>query len=179
MNIHCCLNCSIYVFLWNSRENMTDSLCINQVLVQILWQWTRASFFRFRFWQWSGKKQKQMPKKKSQNKKRRSSGQKINWYLVLQSLFKLFVIYKFFVCLTVSFFVYLSQSSFVYLFQDKTEVRVFEVENAGENEKIVEISTGPKGSKKYLTCFMLILREFVGAAGRVQACTKITYGNSQ
>lgn len=118
-------------------------------------------------------------KKKMQNKKRRSSGQKINWYLVLQSLFKLFVIYKFFVCLTVSFFVYLSQSSFVYLFQDKTEVRVFEVENGGENEKIVEISTGPKGSKKYLTCFMLILREFVGAAGRVQACTKITYGNSQ
>ena len=111
-------------------------------------------------------------KKKSQNKKRRSSGQKINLYLVLQSLFKLFVIYKFFVCLTVTFFVYLSQSSFVYLFQDKTEVRVFEVENAGENEKIVEISTGPKGSKKYLTCFMLILREFVGAAGRVQACTK-------
>ena len=110
--------------------------------------------------------------KKSQNKKRRSSGQKINLYLVLQSLFKLFVIYKFFVCLTVTFFVYLSQSSFVYLFQDKTEVRVFEVENAGENEKIVEISTGPKGSKKYLTCFMLILREFVGAAGRVQACTE-------
>lgn len=29
--------------------------------------------------------------------------------------------------------------------KDKTEVRVFEVENAGENEKIVEISTGPKG----------------------------------
>ena len=95
--------------------------------------------------------------KKSQNKKRRLSGQKINWYLVLQSLFKLFVIYK--------FFVYLSQSSFVCLFQDKTEVRVFEVENAGENEKIVEISTGPKGSKKYVTCFILILREFVVAEG--------------
>ena len=85
--------------------------------------------------------------------------------MVLKSVFKIFVIYGFFVCLTVSFFVYLSQSSFVCLFQDKTEVRVFEVENAGENEKIVEISTGPKGSKKYLTCFMLILREFVGAAG--------------
>ena len=99
--------------------------------------------------------------------------------MVLQSLFKLFIIYGFFVCLTVSFFVYLSESSFVCLFQDKTEVRVFEVENAGENEKIVEISTGPKGSKKYLTCFMLILREFVGAAGRVQACTKITDSNSQ
>lgn len=63
------------------------------------------------------------------------------------------------------FFVYFSQSSFVCLFQDKTEVRVFEVENAGDNEKIVEISTGPKGSKKYLTCFILILREFVGAEG--------------
>lgn len=75
----------------------------------------------------------------------------------------------FFVCLTVSFFVYLSQSSFVCLFQDKTEVQVFEVENAGENEKMVEISTGPKGRKKYLTCFMLILREFVGTAGRVHA----------
>ena len=69
--------------------------------------------------------------------------------MVLKSVFKIFVIYGFFVCLTVSFFAYLSQSSFVCLFQDKTEVRVFEVENAGENEKIVEISTGPKGSKKY------------------------------
>lgn len=59
----------------------------------------------------------------------------------------------------------MTKSSFVCLFQDKTEVRVFEVENAGDNEKIVEISTGPKGSKKYLTCFILILREFVGAEG--------------
>ena len=99
--------------------------------------------------------------------------------MVLKSVFKIFVIHGFFVCVTVSFFVYLSQSSFVCLFQDMTEVRVFEVENAGENEKIVEISTGPKGNKKYLTYFMLILREFVGAEGRVQACTKITYSNSQ
>ena len=50
-----------------------------------------------------------------------------------------------FICLSLLLFVCL----FVCLFQDKTEVRVFEVENAGENEKIVEISTGPKGSKKY------------------------------
>lgn len=85
--------------------------------------------------------------------------------MVLKSVFKIFVTYGFFFSLTVSFFVYLSQSSFICLFQDKTEVRVFEVENAGENEKIVEISTGPKGSKKYLTCFILILREFVGAEG--------------
>ena len=87
--------------------------------------------------------------------------------MVLQSLFKLFVIYEFFVCLTVSFFLFicLSLLLFVCLFQDKTEVRVFEVENAGKNEKIVEISTGPKGSKKYLTCFMLFLREFAVAEG--------------
>lgn len=84
-----------------------------------------------------------------------------------------------FVSLLVFLFICLSLLLFVCLFQDKTEVRVFEVENAGENEKIVEISTGPKGSKKYLTCFMLILREFVGAAGQVQACTKITDSNSQ
>ena len=71
-----------------------------------------------------------------------------DWLIfVLKSVFKIFVTYGFFVSLTVSFFVYLSQSSFICLFQDKTEVRVFEVENAGENEKIVEISTGPKGSK--------------------------------
>ena len=81
----------------------------------------------------------------------------------------------FFVCLTVNFCVYLSQSSFVCLFQDKTEVQVFEVENAGENEKIVEISTGPKGRKKYLTCFMLIYGSLlVLRAGCMQACTKIT-----
>ena len=30
--------------------------------------------------------------------------------------------------------------------QDDTEVKVFEDENTGENEKIVEISTGPRGS---------------------------------
>lgn len=111
-----------------------------------------------------GKSKSKCQKKKSKQK-RRLSGQNINWYLVLKSVFKIFVIHGFFVCLTVSFFVYLSQSSFVCLFQDMTEVRVFEVENAGENEKIVEISTGPKGSKKYLTCFMLILREFVVAEG--------------
>ena len=31
-------------------------------------------------------------------------------------------------------------------FQDNREVRVFEDEETGENEKIVEISTGPKGT---------------------------------
>ena len=150
---------------------MTESLCINVFWFRFSDNEPGLLSSVFVFGSEVGKRRSKC-QKKSQNKKRRSSGQKINWYLVLQSLFKLFVIYKFFVCLTVTFFVYLSQSSFVYLFQDKTEVRVFEVENAGENEKIVEISTGPKGSKKYLTCFMLILREFVGAAGRVQACTK-------
>ena len=30
--------------------------------------------------------------------------------------------------------------------QDNREVRVFEDEETGENEKIVEISTGPKGA---------------------------------
>ena len=122
-------------------------------------------FFPFSFLAVKWEKAEVNAKKKSQNKKGDCQGQKINWYLVLKSVFKIFVIYGFFVCLTVSFFVYLSQSSFVCLFQDKTEVRVFEVENAGENEKIVEISTGPKGSKKYSTCFMLILREFVVAEG--------------
>ena len=157
-------------------ENIADSLLVNSMRK---YDWVtvykcfgldsltmnQGFFLPFSFLAVKWEKAGANAKKKSQNKKRRLSGQKINWYLVLQSLFKLFVIYKFFVCLTVSFFVYLSQSSFVCLFQDKTEVRVFEVENAGENEKIVEISTGPKGSKKYVTCFMLILREFVVAEG--------------
>ena len=39
---------------------------------------------------------------------------------------------------------------FDFSFQDDTEVRVFEDENTGENEKIVEISTGPKGIQTIL-----------------------------
>lgn len=80
-------------------------------------------------------------------------------------------------------FVYLPWCCFVCLFQDKTEVRVFEVENTGENEKIVEISTGPKGSNKYLICSMLyisILREFVGAVGgTIMHQVNIQHSNSR
>ena len=39
-----------------------------------------------------------------------------------------------------------SRWSWFCLWQDDTEVRVYEDENTGENEMIVEISTGPKGS---------------------------------
>ena len=156
-------------------ENIADSLLVNSMRK---YDWftvykcfgldslsmNQGFFLPFSFLVVKWEKAEANAKKKSKQK-RRLLGQKINWYLVIKSVFKIFVTYGFFFSLTVSFFVYLSQSSFICLFQDKTEVRVFEVENAGENEKIVEISTGPKGSKKYLTCFILILREFVGAEG--------------
>ena len=35
---------------------------------------------------------------------------------------------------------------FTAFFQNDTEIRVFEDEETGENERIIEISTGPKGN---------------------------------
>ena len=88
-------------------------------------------------------------KKKVRTKKGDFQGKRLTdiWFYKVFLSFLSFINFLFVSLL--AFLFYLSQSSFVCLFQDKTEVRVFEVENAGENEKIVEISTGPKGSKKY------------------------------
>ena len=88
-------------------------------------------------------------KKKVKTKKGDFQGKRLTdiWFYKVFLSFLSFINFLFVSLL--AFLFYLSQSSFVCLFQDKTEVRVFEVENAGENEKIVEISTGPKGSKKY------------------------------
>ena len=48
---------------------------------------------------------------------------------------------------------------FTFCLQDDREVRVYEDEETGENEKIVEISTGPKG----IHSLIIIMQVFVWA----------------